>query len=156
MDEIVSLGKRLADYVRMIIEIGELKLDSPVGIAYRDFIAEWNKTQRCSDETHAIKRLARYTICPHCSENLTPTLNGGIMEDKPQETKLYVGTKLIRGAPMDRCTFLKTMRGEDVTNLETEEGYLVIYPDGYKSWSPKKAFDDSHRLVTPTERALIL
>ena len=25
-------------------------------------------------------------------------------------------------------------------------GYLVEYPDGYRSWSPKKAFEDAYRL----------
>lgn len=43
LSELISLAKRLGDYCRMLIEIGELKGDSPVGIAYRDFIAEWNK-----------------------------------------------------------------------------------------------------------------
>lgn len=41
-NELLSLAKRLADYVRMTIEVGELEPDSPVGIAYRDFIEEWN------------------------------------------------------------------------------------------------------------------
>lgn len=45
MDELTSLGKRLADYCRMTIETGGLKPDSPIGIAYRDFIEEWNKCQ---------------------------------------------------------------------------------------------------------------
>ena len=43
MDELLKLAKRLADYVRMTIETGELKPDSPIGIAYRDFIKEWDK-----------------------------------------------------------------------------------------------------------------
>lgn len=46
-EEQLQLGKRLADYCRMTIEIGELKPDSPIGIAYRDFIEEWNK---CADQ----------------------------------------------------------------------------------------------------------
>lgn len=27
---------------------------------------------------------------------------------------------------------------------EYEEGYKVVYPDGYVSWSPKKAFEDAY------------
>ena len=27
-------------------------------------------------------------------------------------------------------------------------GYLVIYPDGYMSWSPKQAFEDGYTAVT--------
>ncbi len=66
MDERLKLGKRLADYVRMTIEIGEIKADSPVGIAYRDFIEEWNKTKKCSSEIHGIKKLGGYNTCPDC------------------------------------------------------------------------------------------
>lgn len=53
MDELLNLAKRLADYVRMTIETGELKSESPIGIAYRDFIEEWDKrhlTTESSDQ----------------------------------------------------------------------------------------------------------
>jgi len=77
------------------------------------------------------------------------------MEDKPQETKLYVGTKLIRGAPMDECTFLDTYKGKTCEDgTPSRAGYLVIYPDGYKSWSPKQTFEDAYREVTQAEKAL--
>ena len=42
-EEQLQLGKRLADYVRMTIEIGVIHAQSPTGIAYRDFIEEWDK-----------------------------------------------------------------------------------------------------------------
>lgn len=31
-------------------------------------------------------------------------------------------------------------------------GYLVIYEDGYKSWSPSKAFEDGYSLLVPVHR----
>jgi hypothetical protein len=34
-------AKRLADYVRMYIEINNIKSDHPLFIAYRDFMEEW-------------------------------------------------------------------------------------------------------------------
>lgn len=43
---LLDLAKRLADYVRMTIEIGGLKPDSPIGIAYRDFMEEWPKHEQ--------------------------------------------------------------------------------------------------------------
>ena len=57
-----------------------------------------------------------------------------------EEEKLYIGSKLIKGMPLDECSFLKS-KGEDVTNRETREGYRVTYPDGYVSWSPKDVFE---------------
>jgi hypothetical protein len=38
---------------------------------------------------------------------------------------------------------------------EPPEGYHVIYPDGYESWSPKAAFEEAYRLVSPAEKELI-
>jgi len=76
------------------------------------------------------------------------------MEEKAQETKLYVGAKIIRGTPMDERSFLRDFKGEDQSDREARPGYLVIYPDGYKSWSPKNTFEDAYRLVTSGERAL--
>jgi hypothetical protein len=34
-------------------------------------------------------------------------------------------------------------------------GYLVQYPDGYESWSPKESFEGAYRLITPSEKELI-
>ena len=80
------------------------------------------------------------------------------MEDNPQTppaTKLYIGAKLIRGTPMDEVTFLTTVKKEIIrADRTSREGYLVIYPDGYKSWSPKDTFENAYRLVTPGEREL--
>ena len=71
-----------------------------------------------------------------------------------EEEKLYVGTKLIRGSPMDECFFLGVIKNEDISNRETRPGYKVTYPDGYISWSPKETFENAYREVTVSERAL--
>ena len=42
---------------------------------------------------------------------------------------MYLGVKLVRAFP--------ELKGE-------KEGYRVIYPDGYESWSPKKAFESAY------------
>ena len=41
MDNFVHYAKRLADYVRIAIEMGIIQPDSTIGIAYRDFMEEW-------------------------------------------------------------------------------------------------------------------
>jgi Protein of unknown function (DUF2829) len=42
----------------------------------------------------------------------------------------YIGTKIIHAQPANK--------GEDL-------GYMVRYPDGYESWSPKAVFEDAYR-----------
>ena len=52
--------------------------------------------------------------------------------------ELYVGAKLIKAekAPAPRNY------GEHKTG---EPGYMVEYPDGYTSWSPKEVFEEAYR-----------
>jgi len=45
----------------------------------------------------------------------------------------YIGTKIIQAEP--------------AVNNENEEGYNVVYPDGYTSWSPKDVFEEAYRLT---------
>ena len=68
---------------------------------------------------------------------------------------VYVGAKLIRAYPLDECSFLETYKGQDVSGRETRPGYLVKYPDGYKSWSPKEVFEEAYREVSMTEKELV-
>ena len=46
-DRLKHYAKRLADYVRLAIEVEYIKADSPVGLAYWDFIAE---VESCEQE----------------------------------------------------------------------------------------------------------
>ena len=72
-DNLLHYAKRLADYVRMSIEIGQISEESPLGIAYRDFMIEWKLYQPedsadispCVDcETY--KRFC--VLCPDCGK----------------------------------------------------------------------------------------
>lgn len=64
----------------------------------------------------------------------------------------YIGVKLIQAAPM---TFGKynTHRGWIIPVDENpgRKGYLVRYPDGYESWSPKEAFESAYIKLTDPE-----
>jgi len=41
----------------------------------------------------------------------------------------YIGVKMIKAIPENR---------------EGRDGYFVLYPDGYQSWSPKEAFEKAY------------
>lgn len=55
--------------------------------------------------------------------------------------KAYVGTKIILARPQ--------------ISDGGEDGYMVIYPDGYVSWSPKGVFEEAYRRISEFERELI-
>ena len=60
--------------------------------------------------------------------------------------KTYIGTKIIEAKPMTRGDY-NTFRGWKIPEDENPEdrGYLVKYPDGYISWSPKEVFEEAYR-----------
>lgn len=53
-------------------------------------------------------------------------------------TKTYIGTKIIQARPM---------MGPAGNMYPDQDGYEVVYPDGYTSWSPKAAFEQAYRLT---------
>lgn len=66
--------------------------------------------------------------------------------------KTYIAVKMVEAESMNLGDY-NTYRGWAQPENEdpTREGYLVKYPDGYQSWSPKEAFDTSHlELQDPT------
>jgi hypothetical protein len=60
--------------------------------------------------------------------------------------RTYVGTKALFAQPMTLGDY-NTYRGWTIPKNENpyREGYLVQYPDGYISWSPKEVFDVSYQ-----------
>lgn len=46
--------------------------------------------------------------------------------------KKYIGVKLIQAEPQIK---------------DGKEGYKVVYPDGYVSWSPKEVFEEAYRTI---------
>lgn len=54
----------------------------------------------------------------------------------------FIGVKLIEAVPM------YLVDAEEILGRKIQpgnaEGYLVTYPDGYRSWSPKGVFDKAH------------
>ena len=75
--------------------------------------------------------------------------------------KNYVGAKITRATPMDEVTFLRDVKGQDVKNRETRDGYCVSYPPlgmgelPYQSWSPKEVFENAYRELTEGEARMV-
>ena len=59
--------------------------------------------------------------------------------------KKYIGTKVIMAEPMTMTEAQKVLGRELKPTTEEEDGYLVEYKDGYKSWSPKSVFEDAYK-----------
>lgn len=65
--------------------------------------------------------------------------------------KKYIGTKVIMAEPMTMTEAQKVL-GRELTQSNIEEdGYLVEYEGGYKSWSPKSVFEEAYK---PSETVL--
>lgn len=58
-----------------------------------------------------------------------------------EEKKTYVGVKKVEAYPEDR---------------DGKPGYAVIYPDGYKSWSPKEVFEAAYLPVELPNKLTII
>ena len=66
--------------------------------------------------------------------------------------KEYIGTKLIQAEPayrIDGKIYLKS--GPVPRVMNREDGYKVVYQDGYESWSPKDVFEAAYLPVTVNE-----
>lgn len=61
--------------------------------------------------------------------------------------KKFIGTKVIIAEPMTMVEAQKVLGRELKPATVEEDGYLVKYKDGYKSWSPKSVFEEAYREV---------
>ena len=59
--------------------------------------------------------------------------------------KKYIGTKVIMAEPMTMTEAQKVLGRELTQSAIEENGYLVEYENGYKSWSPKSVFEEAYR-----------
>ena len=59
----------------------------------------------------------------------------------------YIGVKIVDAEPMNKYEFQMNIKGVDCKE-DNQEGYKVIYEDGYVSWSPKGVFEKAY---TPLE-----
>lgn len=59
--------------------------------------------------------------------------------------KTYQGTKTVNACPMTRIDAEKELDRIINPARNDEDGYLVEYKDGYRSWSSKSAFEEAYR-----------
>ena len=60
--------------------------------------------------------------------------------------KQYIGTKIIQAEPAYRVDGEVFVKANIVPcGYEIEDGYKVVYSDGYESWSPKDVFEAAYR-----------
>lgn len=72
----------------------------------------------------------------------------------------YQGKKTVNAVQMDKYNFCLKVKNMTIDKIkeeeENQEGYMVVYEDGYKSWSPKNVFEQSYKLCsTPLDRVKI-
>jgi hypothetical protein len=59
--------------------------------------------------------------------------------------KNYIGVKAVQATPMTVEEYNQNVR--PLYYSGAPEGYLVVYPDGYQSWSPKDVFEKAYLQV---------
>jgi len=73
-----------------------------------------------------------------------------------REYGLYIGCKVIKAKFMNENEFLNKIKNLNIPdNKKDRKGYLIEYPDGYQSWSPKEVFENAYRSITIKEIQLI-
>ncbi|KJS23156.1 MAG: hypothetical protein VR72_03045 [Clostridiaceae bacterium BRH_c20a] len=60
--------------------------------------------------------------------------------------KKYIGFKIIEAEPMSVAEYNDKVRPL-VYSGDCQEGYKVVYPDGYVSWSPKEVFEKAYMQI---------
>lgn len=70
--------------------------------------------------------------------------------------KQYTGTKTLQAEPMtygEAHEHGLIRENAYVEEYSCNNGYHVVYPDGYESWSPKEVFEDTYKVSeTPLDR----
>lgn len=61
--------------------------------------------------------------------------------------KKYIGTKTIMAKPMAKSEAEKVLNRSLADAKGGDDGYLVEYQDGYKSWSPKETFEEAYKVA---------
>lgn len=59
----------------------------------------------------------------------------------------YIGIKIVGAQPMNKYEFYMNVKGIDCKE-ENQEGYEVLYEDGYQSWCPKEIFEKSYTNIS--------
>jgi hypothetical protein len=56
----------------------------------------------------------------------------------------YIGVKIVSAIPKKR----EVLHQEGQDRIPDQEGYKVVYEDGYESWCPKEVFEKANRPIS--------
>jgi len=60
--------------------------------------------------------------------------------------KKYIRCHIVEAEPMTRYAF-DNLKNREHTSPTNDDGYHVVYPDGYESWCPKAQFEAAGRPI---------
>ena len=74
----------------------------------------------------------------------------------PDETEMqaYIGTKIVRAGTMTERDW-QNRKSLPLKGPPFRQGYMVVYADGYESWSPENVFEAAYRLISDDERKMV-
>lgn len=72
--------------------------------------------------------------------------------------KKYIGTKEVQATPAIRKGGKVYLPTDPIpkTMEKVEEGYKVVYEDGYESWSPKEVFEKAYKIADTFKDRLLI
>ena len=130
-----------------------------VTISYRDLRAETAYFKReippesVKEVKEILEELGTTPAMPEGIDREEMKFNLAMLIDGTELT--YVGTKIVRAKPMTDGDFNVVFKNMAQKGKMDNPGYLVIYEDGYRSWSPKEVFERCYRRITDAEKKLI-
>jgi|GEM_PF-4637010 len=81
-----------------------------------------------------------------------------ILTIKENKMEKYLGVKLIKAEPCSHDQFAGAKNRGDLSKLSggiDQDGYKVVYEDGYTSWSPKDVFEKAYKNIADGDKVLI-
>lgn len=67
----------------------------------------------------------------------------------------YIGVKMVEAESMSIVKFKERCNAPLVGDFCNEDGYLVVYPDGYQSWCPKAQFESAYLSLADEDGSVI-
>ena len=68
----------------------------------------------------------------------------------------YLGVKIVQAEPMSQKEFIDSIERPMAFVQGLTEGYKVVYPDGYISWSPKDVFEKAYKCFDEKHFGIII